>query len=186
MKQGIRVLGVDDSPFKRCDKTALVVGVVCRKESGGQGLIVEGVLSTRVSVDGDDGAQRLCKMLIKSRFKRELHAIMLNGIMLAGFNVVDINELGVRTGLPVLALTRKKPNPGAVEKAVKNTGNWEAKLARIKSAGTTKRLEGWHAQFSGTDLNGARDIIRIFGNGPVRLAHIIASGIVYGESHGRS
>ena len=189
MKPGIRVLGIDDSPFQRGDMTALVVGVVCRKDNASwesQSLIVEGVLSTRVRVDGDDGTETLSKMVLRSRFKTGLCAMMLNGIMLAGFNAVDINELSRDTGLPALAITRKKPDPRAVGNAVKKIPGWEAKLSKINSAGPSKRLEGWNVQLSGTDINRARDIIRIFGNGPARLAHIIASGIVRGESSGRS
>ena len=189
MKSGVRVIGIDDSPFQRNDKTALVVGVVCRKGRGtasDQSLIVEGVLSTRVHVDGDDGTEKLCGMILNSRFKAELNAILLNGIMLAGFNVVEINELSSETGIPVLALTRKKPDPVAVENALKKVPGWEVKLSKINSAGSSKRIEGWHAQLSGTDLNGARDIIRIFGNSPVRLAHLIASGVIRGESRGRA
>ncbi len=188
MKPGIRVLGIDDSPFQRNDKTALVIGVVCRKDGSieSQSLIVEGVLSIHVLIDGDDGTEKLCEMVLRSRFKTELSAIMLNGIMLAGFNVVDIAELNKKTGVPAIALTRKKPDMPAVEKAVRKTRNWEEKLLRITSAGSSKQLEGWNAQVSGTDLNGARDIIRIFGNGPVRLAHLIASGVIRGESKGRA
>ncbi|MFH0817572.1 MAG: DUF99 family protein [Candidatus Micrarchaeota archaeon] len=189
MKQGIRVLGIDDSPFLRSDKTTLIVGVVCRKESEfskSQGLIVEGVLSTHVLVDGDNGTAKLCEMILRSRFRQELCAIMLNGIMLAGFNAVDIVALSEKTNLPVLALTRKKPDQMAVFRAIKNTKNWEEKLLRIQAAGPSKCIEGWHAQLTEIDLNDARDIIRVFGNGPQRLAHIIASGIVDGESHGRA
>jgi endonuclease V-like protein UPF0215 family len=185
MKPGIRVLGIDDSPFSRGDETALVIGVVCRQEKE-KGLEVEGVLSTRVAVDGDDGTEKLIDMISSSRFSPQLHAIFLNGIMLAGFNAVDINELNKKTGNPVLALTRKKPDPEKVEKAVRKVKNFEDKLTRINSAGKPARIGSWSVQSAGTDLNNAKEIVCLFGNSPVRLAHIIASGVVRGESKGRA
>ena len=184
MKPGIRVLGIDDSPFEKGRGDALVIGVVCRKDAK-EGLITEGVLSTHVSVDGDDSTEKLCQLILASRFKPQIHAILLNSIMLGGFNAVDISELSRKTCLPILAITRKKPTKEA-ESAVKNTPNWGAKLARMKKAGPSRKAGSWHLQHAGIDLNGARDILRIFGNGPTRLAHIIASGIKRGESRGRA
>ncbi|MFH1447328.1 MAG: DUF99 family protein [Candidatus Micrarchaeota archaeon] len=180
MKPGIRVLGIDDSPFKRSQKNALVVGVVCRKN------VVEGVLSTTVSVDGDDATQKLSSMVCRSRFKQQLHAIVMNSIMLAGFNVIDINKFSSTIEIPVLALTRKKPNYLSAEEAVKNVPNSRLKIRRMRSSAPSHRIGSWYVQMAGIDLNEARNIIRIFGNGPSRLAHIIASGIVTGESHGKS
>jgi uncharacterized protein len=188
MKQGIRVLGVDDSPFERGSRNALVLGAVCRSLGGPQreALIVEGVLSTRVAVDGDDGTDKLSAMITGSRFRPQLRAVMLNGIMLAGLNVVDITELSRRTDLPVLALTRKQPSRQPVERAIRKVAGWEGKLERMRSAGTASKAGRWNIQFAGTDLNKAREIVCIFGNGPSRLAHIMASGVVKGDSHGRA
>jgi uncharacterized protein len=183
MKQGIRALGIDDSPFAKNSGPATVIGVVCRM---GKGTVVEGVLSTSVLVDGDDSTSALCSLILGSRFYRGLHVILLNSIMLGGFNAVDIRELSRATKLPVIAITRKKPNKPAAEKAVRNTPNWEAKLARMREAGEAKRSGAFYIQFSGTDLKQASDILAIFGNEPVRLAHIIASGVARGESHGRA
>jgi endonuclease V-like protein UPF0215 family len=185
MKPGIRVLGIDDSPFSRGDAEALVVGVVCRKCSCKEGLIVEGVLSTKVFVDGDDGTEKAIA-LASGRFAPQIRAVLLNGIMLAGFNAVDISELSRRTGLPAIALTRKKPDGAAVGNAVQNAPNWGQKQKRISAAGPPKRICGWYAQLAGTDLKEAGDIIAAFGNGPIRLAHLMASGIVKGESGGRA
>lgn len=185
MKPGIRVLGIDDSPFSRGDETALVIGVVCRKEKE-KGLEVEGVLSTRVEVDGEDATEKLLETILGSRFFPQIHAILLNGIMLAGFNVVDIKEVAKQTKLPVIAITRKKPNAEKVGRAIRNVANPGQKLARIDSSGGSVRAGSFFIQFSGTDLNDAKEIVRLFGNGPVRLAHIIASGVVRGESRGRA
>ncbi len=180
MKTGIRVLGIDDSPFERHHQDSLVVGVVCRKNS------IEGVLSTRVSVDGDDSTEKLISMLMKSRFLKQVKAIMLNSIMLAGFNAVDIGKLNKETGIPVIALTRKRPDQKSAERALENVPNKEKKKRIMVSSGTAERIGNWYVRSTGINLNETREIVAIFGNDPIRLAHVIASGIVTGESHGKS
>lgn len=56
-KKEIRVIGIDDSPFNKFkDKKALIVGVVMRG-----GLYVDGILSAKVDVDGDDSTKKFLK-----------------------------------------------------------------------------------------------------------------------------
>ena len=53
IKQEIRVIGIDDSPFNKFrEKEALAIGVVMR---GGK--CIDGILSTKVEVDGSIGIQ---------------------------------------------------------------------------------------------------------------------------------
>ncbi|MBM3309562.1 MAG: DUF99 family protein, partial [Candidatus Altiarchaeales archaeon] len=47
IKPEVRILGLDDGPFKQNDKKVLVVGVVFRG-----GSFLDGVVSTKVRVDG--------------------------------------------------------------------------------------------------------------------------------------
>ena len=58
MKPNARVLGIDDAPFVFGDAETEVVGVVVRAPS-----YVEGVMMTRVAVDGRDANARLAAML---------------------------------------------------------------------------------------------------------------------------
>src|SRR4030042_1037943 len=60
MKQQIRLLGLDDSPFSFSDKYTTIIGVVMR---GGEYL--ECVLSRQISIDGDD-ATLICIDMIKN------------------------------------------------------------------------------------------------------------------------
>ena len=62
LKPEIRILGIDDSPFSKTDGTALVVGVIFR---GGN--FLDGVLSCRVAVDGNDATEKLTGMIRGSR-----------------------------------------------------------------------------------------------------------------------
>jgi hypothetical protein len=177
-----RVLGIDDSPRDR-DGKVLVAGVIYR------GGIIEGVLSTHVVFDGDDSTKKAIAMIKRSRFADQVKIIMLNSIMLGGLNVVDINKVSKEFGVPVIAVTRHLPRMEKVKKAISHVKNEKQKLKRLASAGesTEFAVNGTRrfAQFAGVSKHEVQTIFDSVGLEPVRLAHIIASGIITGESKGR-
>ena len=190
MKQQIRLLGIDDSPFTFTDKYAIIIGVVMR---GGN--YIECVLKSQVSIDGDD-ATFVCKDIIKNtRHRKQLKAMLLDGISLGGFNVVDIDYIFKSTNLPVITITRDKPDFNKIEKALKkNFLDWEKRLKIIKN-GDIHVVNTSHnpiyVKCSGIDIEEAKEIIKISTirgviPEPIRVAHLIASGIVRGESYGKA
>ena len=182
MKEGIRILSVDDAPFAKSDSESLVVGIVARKE------VVEGVISFHVTVDGNDATDKLISKIRQSRFLREIKLVALNGITLAGLNIVDITKINSELSIPVLAITRKKPNQRAMEYAIKRAGkSVEEKtklLRKINKVSLSSHLNGFYIQYIGIrdkDLSTFIDIAYQM----LRLAHLVASGVVKGESKGR-
>jgi len=182
MKEGIRILSVDDAPFAKSDSESLVVGIVARKE------VVEGVISFYVTVDGNDATDKLISKIRQSRFLREIKLVALNSITLAGLNIVDIIKINSELNIPVLAITRKKPNQRAMEHAIERSGkDVEEKirlLRKINKASLGSRSNGFYIQYIGI----ARKELSIFVNTAyqmLRLAHLVASGVVKGESKGR-
>lgn len=182
LKKGARVLGIDDSPFTKNDSRVLVVGVVERDGA------VDGVLSTTVERDGDDATERILGMISRSRFLPQVKVIMLNSIMMGGFNIVDIAEIHEKTGKPVIAVVRKMPDMKRVEKALSKVRCAEEKMARIKRAGKVHRIDKLYAQLAGITPEDAAGIIGRYRGIPeaIRLAHVIAGGIVRGESSGKA
>lgn len=81
----------------------LIVGVVFRG-----GCWLDGVRRTSVEVDGFDAVDKIATMILASPHKKQLRVIMLDGVTFAGFNVVDIRALNVKTRLPVIAGTGEK------------------------------------------------------------------------------
>ena len=190
MKKQIRLLGVDDSPFTFTEKFATIIGVVMR---GGNYL--ECVLKGQVSIDGDD-ATFVCKDIIKNtRHRKQLKAMLLDGIALGGFNVVDIEDIFNSTSLPVITITRDKPDFRKIEEALKkNFIDWERRLTLIKNGVIHKVKTSYnpiYVKCSGIDIEEAKEIIKISTirgviPEPIRVAHIIASGIIRGESYGKA
>ena len=190
MKQQIRLLGIDDSPFTFTDKYTTIIGVVMR---GGNYL--ECVIKSQVSIDGED-ATFVCKDIIKnSRHRKQLKAMLLDGIALGGFNIVDIESIFNSTKLPVITVTRDKPDFNKIETALKkNFIDWEKRLKLIKNGVIHKVNTNYnpiYVKCSGIDIEEAKEIIKISTirgviPEPIRVAHIIASGIIRGESYGKA
>ena len=128
MKDQIRILGIDDGPFKFGQKRVLVIGVIMRAPH-----YIEGICSTRVAVDGKDANTVLEKMINKSNYKDQLRLIMLDGVALGGFNIVDINELYKSTNIPVITITRDKPNFDKIKVALsKHFKDWKERWMILK------------------------------------------------------
>ena len=193
IKKESRILGVDDSPFNKFkDKECLVIATVFR---GGN--YMDGLLSTKVRVDGTDATIKLTQIIRKTKHIGQLQCIMIDGIALAGFNVVDIQKLNKNVGLPVIVIIRRKPNFNKIETALKraNKKTWKKKLGLMKKAGKIFKIKiknkNLYFQVAGIKEKKAKDIIKVSATHaiipePLRIAHIIASGIVLGESRGRA
>ncbi len=184
IKPEIRVLGVDDGVFVPHEKgLALVVGVVFR---GGHW--IDGVMSTKVEVDGFDATEKMVSMIISSPHYKQLRVIILNGVTFAGFNVVDIKKLNLETELPVIAVTRDRPNFKKIREALKNLPASEERWKAVLNAGEIFEVptgsEGGkvYMEFSGLVEEDAKRVLQVTStrsNIPeaLRAAHLIASSI---------
>lgn len=193
IKREIRILGFDDAAFdhESAGKSVPVVGVIYR---GGN--FIDGMLRTDITIDGMDSTDKIIKRVNSTRHKQQLKVIMFDGITLGGFNIVDICKLQERTGLPVIVINRKMPNLQEVQKALKKFKDYKKRWALIKKAGALKpcTLKGGkklYYQSVGLSDEKTEDIIILssthsFIPEPLRVAHLIATAIVKGESSGRA
>ena len=184
IKPEIRVLGVDDGVFTPHVKGfAPIVGVVFR---GGYWL--DGVMHTKVEVDGFDATSKIASMILNSPHYKQLRIIMLNGVTFAGFNVVDIKKLNMETKLPVIAVTREKPNFAEIREALKNLPKSEERWKAMLNSGeifevfTRSESEKIYMQIYGILEEDARKILQLTSTRSsipeaLRVAHLIASGI---------
>ncbi len=182
VKNEIRIIGWDDEALGR-KKMIRVVGVVTR---GGQRM--DGLLTTKVKRDGLDATEKISKSILKSRQYDQLRVIMLDGITFAGFNIVDIKEMNRLTSLPVIVIQRHRPNMKLFVSAIKNLNDFNERLRMVRNAGRFYKSGEIYFQISGLDPKTAKKIISIsakYSNvpEPLRLAHIVASGLS-GESRG--
>jgi endonuclease V-like protein UPF0215 family len=184
IKPEIRVLGVDDGVFIPHSKSsALVVGVVFR---GGYWL--DGAMSTRVRIDGFDATEKVATMVTASAHYHQLRVIMLDGVTMAGFNVIDLKQLNAKTQLPVIAVTRDRPDLEDVRKALKNLPQprrrWKALLnaGQVIEVNTRSPSEKVYIEICGVQEDDARKIVKLTSTRssipePLRVAHLVASGL---------
>lgn len=184
IKPEIRVLGVDDGAFKpRTRGLVPVVGVVFR---GGYWL--DGVMHTKVRVDGLEATNKIVSMVLNSPHYKQLRIIMLDGITFAGFNVVDIKKLNAETGLPVIVVTREKPDFNKIREALKGLPKSEERWKAVLNAGEVfevpvgSKNENVYMQMCGICEEDSRKVLQLTSTRShipeaLRVAHLIASGL---------
>ena len=188
MKRQVRVLGIDDAPFSFGDGKVHVVGVVVRLPG-----YVEGVMISDVTIDGDDADRSVMDMIMRSRYREQIRLVMIDGTALGGFNVIDIDRLYESTGIPFCTVTRDKPDLDAMRLALqKHFSDWQRRLEIVERHGLNEMSTKHGSIFVsvvGCSISEMEDLLRgstLQGSipEPLRLAHLVATAIVKGESKG--
>ncbi len=190
IKDEIRILGIDDSALIHDSIT--IIGAFFRG-----GMWLDGVLRSEVTRDGMDATEKITSMVLRSTHFPQIRAIMLDGVTYGGFNPVDIVELHESTSIPVIVLMRNLPDLEKIEKALSYLPGSERRKHIIKKAGKITRVvtkaesNPVFIQCCGIDPEMASEIVRISSTRsnipePLRVAHLIATGIILGESRGKA
>lgn len=172
------VVGFDDAPFRPQHRGDVpVVGAVFA------GTRLDGVLWGRVRRDGANATRVLVEMAAGSRFAPQLQLVLLQGIALAGFNVVDARHLASQLRVPVLVVARRAPDLPAIRRALlERVPGGQRKWRLIESLGPMEPLAGVYVQRVGLAISEAETVIRrlaLHGRipEPLRTAHLIAAGV---------
>ena len=187
LKNGIRSIGIDDSPFNRNKRSdVVIVGAVYRG-----GSLFDGLLTTAVRRDGWNVTDKLVAMLTRSKFLPQLHYAFLDGIAFGGFNIVDLDRFYRETGLKTVVVVRKRPNLVAVRAALANLPRSERRWHLIERAGAIHHIGRLYCQIRGISIPETEALLRLTCTRshvpePLRAAHLIAGGLVRGESGRRA
>lgn len=172
------VVGFDDAPFRPEHRGDVpVVGAVFA------GARLDGVLWGRVRRDGANATRVLVEMVAGSRFAPQLQLVLLQGIALAGFNVVDARRLAEQLQVAVLVVARRAPDLPAVRRALlSRVPGGRRKWRLIESLGPMEPVAGVYVQRVGLAISEAEIVIgRLALHGripePLRTAHLIAAGV---------
>ena len=190
IKKEVRIIAWDDGPFDFKSKGKdILVGVIFR---GGQ--YIDGMLKTEVEIDGLDATEKIIERIRKTRHK-DLRIIMLDGITFAGFNTVDTKEIYEKTKLSVIVVNRKKPNLEKFIDSLKKLPDAEKRIRCVENAGPFYWVDIKNKrvcfQCYGISKDDAAKVIKETSTmslipEPLRVAHLIATGFVLGESVGRA
>lgn len=181
-RRTIRVIGFDDAPFsRRSHEQVAVAGVICADTR------FEGMVWGQIQPDGWDVTDTLCQLLIGRKFLPQLHLVLLDGISMGGFNVIDLPLLAERLQRPCVTVMRRPPNLTAIDYAIRRLPDAEKRLQLIERAGKIYHHPPFYFQVQGADpQNTAEALKRLTDRGHVpealRIAHLIASAVIKGES----
>jgi len=187
VKKFAHQIGFDDAPFTKEHRgdVLLVATVYCRHR-------IEAVLSGKIRRDGRNASDAICRIVTGSRFYSHSQLILLQGIAFAGFNVVDIQQVLDETGLPVLVVCRKNPNMEKIRQAlIQHVPGGARKWKIIERTGPMQPAGNVFVQRAGISLEDSRKVLKescINSDlpDPLRTAHLIAGGIISGESKHRA
>jgi endonuclease V-like protein UPF0215 family len=149
------------------------------------------VLSSKVRRDGRNSTDRMAAMVSESRYVDHVRAVLLQGIAVAGFNVVDVHRLSERLEVPVLVVARKPPDLAAMRRALGRVPGGARKWSIIERAGEMEPVGEVFVQRVGltrAEAAGVLTATTLHGNlpEPLRVAHLVASGVSVGASTGRA
>jgi endonuclease V-like protein UPF0215 family len=184
-RQPHRAVGIDDGPSTRNgilnshDSRASIVAVWFDRLEFDEARI--GV----AQVDGLDSTNVILRLL---RGKRTT-VVFLSGASFAGFNIVDAQRLHKTLHIPIIIISREKPDNASVKRALsKHFTDWKTRwelirrLGRIHSFAPRPWEQPLHFESIGVSTAHARRIIRVHCvtsrvPEPVRVAGIMAKGL---------
>lgn len=179
-------MGFDDAPFPRgYHGKVRVVGAIFADRR------FDGVLVAAVEKDGSDAAGVLAVTIAESRFYEHIHLVLLQGVALAGFNVVDAVALHEQIARPILIVARRLPDMSAIRRALETrVPAGHAKWRLIERLGAMEPCAGVYVQRVGLTLEDAERVIERLAvhsqiPEPLRVAHLIAGAMESGTSRGR-
>jgi len=149
-------------------------------------------LRGQIRKDGANATRNLMRLIEESKFATRIQVVLLQGIALGGFNVVDIHGLNAALGVPVLVIARRAPHMESVESALLHHVPGGARKWRlIQRAGPMEPVSGVWVQRAGLSREDATALIaRLAIHGaipePLRVAHLIAGAMATGQSRGRT
>jgi len=185
-RRTLRVIGFDDVPWRhRRTRAVGVVGAVCA------GTRFEGMVYGTVRRDGWRATSALEALLLVGKFLPQIHLVLLDGIALGGFNVVDLPRLARTLRRPCVAVMRKLPDLPAMERAALRLPRPEARIAVLRRAGPIHVWGAFVYQVHGAEpreVGAALQRLTDTGNVPeaLRLAHLIGGALAYGQSGRRA
>jgi len=179
------LIAFDDAPFDfRAGGRVKVVGAVFAD------LRLEGVVIGDVAQDGSDAAEKLAHLVLSSKFDDHTRLVMLQGIALGGFNVVDVTDLHRRLARPILVVARKPPDMPAMRSALlQHLPDGNARWRMIATLGPMEPAGKVYIQRVGLSREEAAALIsRLAVHShlpePLRCAHLIAGALAGGQSRG--
>ena len=97
-KHGLRGLAIAES-FLQNSKKSILAGLVTTSD-----FIIDGFIFGHSTVGGDDATDTILSMYTKLN-RSDINFILISGIVISLYNIIDIKKISQKTELPVIGVT---------------------------------------------------------------------------------
>ncbi|MGI0129150.1 MAG: DUF99 family protein, partial [Thermoplasmata archaeon] len=146
---------------------------------------VDAIRLGRVRVDGRDGTETVVSLVRATDAFDGVRAVLLDGAVVGGFNVLDLDRIHAELGIPIVAVTRRVPDFERIHAALRTWFGADApRRWRLLRAHRLVRVPTgaepiWAAAVGCRGVDAAllvrRTAVRGYWPEPLRLAHLVAS-----------
>ena len=176
-KRGIRIFGIAES-FNKFNLTSTLGGVVMRRD-----LIIDGIVFGTSTLKGDDSTKNI-HCMFRSLERDDINCILLDGLIISMYNIIDGKQLNTITGLPVIAITFEDST--GLEEHIRHhfLEKSEMKLEQYRKLGNRDKVrlktdKLLYIRYWGLSLKGALNTLNAFtlqGSipEPIRVAKLLA------------
>ena len=102
-------------------------------------LIIDGFVVGHSTVGGDDATDAILSMY-ESLDRQDVSFLLISGIVISLYNIVDVKRISEKIGLPVIGVTYKDSD--GIEKAIKHhfPESYESKLSEYSALGQREKI----------------------------------------------
>lgn len=183
-KKGLRGLAIAES-FRPNTTKSILCGIVMRRD-----FIVDGVVFGETTIKGDDATEKILQMF-KELDRPDVSYLLISGLILSLYNIVDIKKIHNVLKIPVIGLTYResygiensiKHNfPDSFEFKIKNYSN----LNNREKININKTSEAF-VRFEGCTIHEVQYLLKnltLSGSipEPIRVAKLIANSLIKKE-----
>jgi hypothetical protein len=174
------VLAIAES-FKKPAAKSTLAGVVMRRD-----LVIDGMVFGAATVEGDDATDQIISMY-RSLGRDDINCILVDGLVISMYNIIDGGRVAQETGLAVVAVTFEDSK--GLEDAIMShfPDGWSSKMTLYKGLGARERIllktgKNLYIRYWGIDRRRATAILNAFtlqGSvpEPVRVAKLAARSV---------
>ena len=132
-KQGIRGLAIAES-FSQTSKKSVLSGIVMSTD-----LVIDGFVLGHSNVGGDDATDTILAMY-KKLDRPDFNFLLISGIVISLYNIVDLKRISGETGLPVIGVTYEESK--GIEDAIKHhfPDSYKSKLTEYSKLGSREKI----------------------------------------------
>ena len=132
-KKGIRGLAIAES-FSQDSKKSVLSGIVMSTD-----LVIDGFVMGYSTVGGDDATDAVLSMY-KKLDRPDVSFLLISGIVISLYNIVDLNRISEETGLPVIGVTYEESK--GIRDAIKHhfPDSYKSKLAEYSKLGSREKI----------------------------------------------